>query len=68
MLKVKLGDNKSFRFLDASHALHAYNYFLRDENPQPTSKKSAVNVLLLGDEYTEPLHSKCVYKLDFMCP
>ncbi|ETL83295.1 hypothetical protein L917_16745, partial [Phytophthora nicotianae] len=42
MLKVKLGDNKKFRFLDASHALHAYYCFLRDENPQPTSKKSAV--------------------------
>ncbi|ETI36379.1 hypothetical protein F443_17490 [Phytophthora nicotianae P1569] len=53
MLKVKLGDNKKFRFLDASHALHAYYCFLRDENPQPTSKKSAVKVSLLGDEYTD---------------
>ncbi|KAG6976670.1 hypothetical protein JG688_00001119 [Phytophthora aleatoria] len=53
MLKVKLGDNKKFRFLDPSHALHKYYCFLRDENPQPPPKKSAVKVSLLGDEYQD---------------
>lgn len=53
MLKVKLGDNRKFRFLDASHALHGYYCFLRDENPQTLPKKSATKVSLLGDEYSD---------------
>ncbi|KAL4110890.1 hypothetical protein PRIC1_002575 [Phytophthora ramorum] len=53
MLKVKLRENKKFRFLDTSHALHGYYCFLRDENPQPVlAKKSAARVSLLGEEYS----------------
>ncbi|KAG7380635.1 hypothetical protein PHYPSEUDO_006976 [Phytophthora pseudosyringae] len=55
MLKVKLGENKKFRFLDSSHTLHAYYCFLRDENPQPLppKKTSSVGVSLLGEEYQD---------------
>ncbi|KAG6582825.1 Splicing factor [Phytophthora cinnamomi] len=54
MLKVKLSENVKFRFLDPSHALHAYYCFLRDENPQPVVQANKlVRVSLLGDEYDQ---------------
>lgn len=52
MLKVKLGGNVKFRFLDASHALHGYYCFLRDSNPQ-RPKKNTGSVSLLGEEYED---------------
>ncbi|RLN49875.1 hypothetical protein BBJ29_003121 [Phytophthora kernoviae] len=57
MLKVKLSANTKFRFLDASHALHGYYCFLRDENPQSLPKKAGVS--LLGEEYID-VSARCV--------
>ncbi|RLN98813.1 hypothetical protein BBJ28_00001406 [Nothophytophthora sp. Chile5] len=50
-MQVKLSANAKFRFLDASHALHGYYCFLRDENPQPPTTKPKVS--LLGEEYDQ---------------
>ncbi|RLN87423.1 hypothetical protein BBJ28_00015974 [Nothophytophthora sp. Chile5] len=56
-MQVKLSANAKFRFLDASHALHGYYCFLRDENPQPPATKTKVS--LLGEEYDQDV-SACV--------
>lgn len=59
-LQVKLGANAKFRFLDASHTLHGYYCFLRDENPQPVSAtKNTVGVSLLGEEYGQDVSENC---------
>jgi hypothetical protein len=59
LLQVKLSASAKFRFLDASHSLHAYYCFLRDENPQPVPpKKTHSGVSLLGAEYDSDVSSQ----------